>query len=312
VNRRALPALALALLAPALLGGCAAALVPVVAGGVMARKQLEGNGDKSAERRDEATAGSELSPPAPPERIPVFTPETAPRGGLAGNVAPAAAAPAPIPPPEPAPEPTPAPSPAPAGLSPRPGAAPGGSDPYAAFARHALEKGLVTRPGTARLSALVEQESLTGEPRLAECAAQPPAVLIDLDPGNAAFDLDNPPLAAPGLAERLAAVRASGLTVLWSASLPVAEAERLYTILQATGLDPQRTDRLLLLKPGQDRKQQRREAAARDWCIVAIAGDRRADFDEAFDYLRDPQGPVARALESHFGAGWFLAPPPID
>ena len=104
----------------------------------------------------------------------------------------------------------------------------------------------------------------------------------------------------------------SGEVRSWSASLPVAGAERVYTILQATGLDPQRTDRLLLLKPGQDRKQQRREAAARDWCIVAIAGDRRADFDEAFDYLRDPQGPVAQALESHFGAGWFLAPPPID
>lgn len=282
MNRGALPALAVALAAPALLGGCAAALVPVVAGGVMAKKQIDGEGTKAGERTVEATAGAELPPPL--ERIPAFAP----------------AAPAPQPAPEPAPPPSP----------PR-DMVPGGSDPYAAFARHALERGLAARDGT-RLSALVEQDSLTATPRLAECAAQPAAVLIDLDPGNAAFDLDNPPLAAPGLAERLAALRAAGLTVLWSASLPVTAAERLYTILQATGLDPQRTDRLLLLKPGQDRKQQRREAAARDWCIVAIAGDRRADFDEAFDYLRDPQGPVAQALESHFGAGWFLAPPPID
>ena len=300
MNRRALPALALVLLAPALLGGCAAALVPVVAGGVMAKKQLDGDGEKAGERAAEVTAGSEIAQPPPAKRIPVFTPETAPRGGLAGPLAPPAAPLAPA-------------SPEPAPTAPPPQSAPPqrGSDPYAAFARHALERGLAARDGT-RLSALVEQDSLTATPRLAECAAQPPAVLIDLDPGTAAFDLDNPPLAAPGLAERLQALRASGLTVLWSASLPVTEAERLYTILQATGLDPQRTDRLLLLKPGQDRKQQRREAAARDWCIVAIAGDRRADFDEAFDYLRDPQGPVARALESHFGAGWFLAPPPID
>jgi hypothetical protein len=296
VNRRALPALALALLAPALLGGCAAALVPVVAGGVMAKKQIDGDGDKSGKGPAEATAGAEIPQPPPPERIPVFAPESTPRGGLAGNAA--------LPAANPVPTRTASPSPAPV-------ASPDGSDPYAAFARHAVEKGQAAREGT-RLSALVEQDSLTATPRLAECAAQPPAVLIDLDPGNSAFDLDDPPLAAPGLAERLAALRAAGLTVLWSASLPVAGAERLYTILQATGLDPQRTDRLLLLKPGQDRKQQRREAAARDWCIVAIAGDRRADFDEAFDYLRDPQGPVAQALESHFGAGWFLAPPPID
>ncbi|MEY4721933.1 MAG: hypothetical protein RIQ46_1658 [Pseudomonadota bacterium] len=282
MNRSALPALALVLAAPALLGGCAAALVPVVAGGVMARKQLDGDEARSGERRAEATAGAELSPP-PPERIPVFTAEPALKSGPATNAALR----------------VPAASP------------PSGDDPYAAFARHAVEAGLAARDGT-RLSALVDQDSLTGTPRLAACAAQPPAVLIDLDAGSAPFDLENPPLAAPGLAERLATLRSSGITVLWSASLPAAAAERLYTILQATGLDPQRTDRLLLLRPGQDRKQQRREAAAQDWCIVAIAGDRRADFDEAFDYLRDPQGPVARALESHFGAGWFLAPPPID
>ena len=45
--------------------------------------------------------------------------------------------------------------------------------------------------------------------------------------------------------------------------------------------------------------------------VPAIAGDRKADFDEVFDYLRNPDGPVAIALEQFIGAGWFLAPPPI-
>ena len=45
--------------------------------------------------------------------------------------------------------------------------------------------------------------------------------------------------------------------------------------------------------------------------VLAIAGDRKADFDEVFDYLRNPDGPVAIALEQFIGAGWFLAPPPI-
>jgi len=30
-----------------------------------------------------------------------------------------------------------------------------------------------------------------------------------------------------------------------------------------------------------------------------------------FDYLRNPDGPVALALEQYIGAGWFVVPPPI-
>lgn len=43
---------------------------------------------------------------------------------------------------------------------------------------------------------------------------QPPSVLIELDPGKAAFDLDDPPATAPRLAEQLAILRAAGLTIL--------------------------------------------------------------------------------------------------
>ena len=137
-----------------------------------------------------------------------------------------------------------------------------------------------------------------------------PAVLLDLDPGAAAFDLDDPPSPAPGLAEGLAALRISGLRVLWIAGLPASEAPRLRLLLRATELDPDGGDGLLL-RLGDERKQEMRAAAARDWCIVAIAGDVRADFDEAFDYVRDPHGPLGQVLEAHLGAGWFMTPPPI-
>ena len=40
-----------------------------------------------------------------------------------------------------------------------------------------------------------------------------------------------------------------------------------------------------------------------------MAGDDRADFDELYDYLRDPDGAIT--LEKMFGNGWFLTPPPL-
>lgn len=60
------------------------------------------------------------------------------------------------------------------------------------------------------------------------------------------------------------------------------------------GLDPERTDRLLLIREPGDRKQVRRQDAARDWCILAMAGGSKGDFEEAFDYLRSERNPGQR------------------
>jgi hypothetical protein len=339
VIRGRVPRLALAAALPAILSGCVAAVLPVAAGALVANKQA---GDVAGiGSGGEITAGSQTPAPPPEQRVAVFAPGTTPRSGLASSAAypqavpttAAAATPA-IVKPEAVVVPTPRARLAPAAAQPKrpanPAAGkrrgkqgatlttltqlppPSGEDPYAAFTRYALGK--ATTPGATkdRLSALVDQTTLTDTPKLAACADQPLAVLVDLDPGAGTFDLDNPPLPAPGLAEKLTALRSAGITVLWSAGLPVASAERLYTILSASGLDPGRTDRLLLVRDNDERKQTRRIAAARDWCILAIAGDRRSDFDEVFDFLRDPEGPVALALAPNIGAGWFLAPPPID
>lgn len=183
---------------------------------------------------------------------------------------------------------------------------------FAAFARYAIAKAPPAPPGEPRLSALLDQASIGAEPRRLACGDQPPAVVIDLDPAGGAFDPDDPPSPAAGLAAELAAVRAAGVTVMWAANVAVSESDKVYTVLQATALDPDRTDRLLLLRRGDERKQERRSAAARDWCVIAIAGDARGDFDELYDYLVDPSGSVAEALAPNFGAGWFLVPPPIE
>jgi hypothetical protein len=165
--------------------------------------------------------------------------------------------------------------------------------------------------GTARESVLVDPASLMAGPRRLPCGDQPAAVVIDLDPGTQVFDPNDAPNPAPGLAEALARMRAAGLTVFWKSSLPVARADAVYTVLRAVGLDPDRTDRLLLARSADDRKEPRLIDAARDWCFVAAAGDRRGDFLEALDYLRNPADPIASAVEPLLGKGWFLMPTPI-
>ena len=256
---------------PIVLSGCAAALVPAVAGGLVARSQPI-----------RASAAPALAEPA------VALPE--PAAGKTPRLIRGAAE-----------------LPAPAAAT-----EDGPAGPFAAFARHAIGRAPPPPPGETRLSVLIEPASLLSLPRQQTCAQQPPAVVLDLDPGSATFDTSDPPLPAAGLAESLANLRLAGLAVLWLSRLPETEAGRLATILRATALDPDGADRLVLVRPGAERKSARLRQEARDWCILAIAGDNRGDFEEAFDYLRDKHGVVAQALESHVGAGWFLTPLPID
>jgi len=94
--------------------------------------------------------------------------------------------------------------------------------------------------------------------------------------------------------------------VLWIARLPGGRLDDVAGALKASGLDPEGADQLLLLRSADDRKQVLREQAQEDVCIVAIAGDERGDFDELFDYLRDPGSAVG--LYPMMGEGWFLVP----
>ncbi|MBO0750424.1 MAG: hypothetical protein J2O44_08355, partial [Porphyrobacter sp.] len=98
----------------------------------------------------------------------------------------------------------------------------------------------------------------------------------------------------------------AGVVVLWISRLPAARAADVARALRTSGLDPQGQDQLLLIRNGDDRKQVLRQDAEKDVCIVAIAGDERGDFDELFDYLRNPEG--AAGLYPLMGHGWFLVP----
>ena len=68
--------------------------------------------------------------------------------------------------------------------------------------------------------------------------------------------------------------------------------------------------RVAMMRNGEDRKQERRREVSKTHCVVAIAGDTRADFDELYLYLKDRS--AAQPLEELVGAGWFLTPLPIE
>lgn len=197
-----------------------------------------------------------------------------------------------------------------------PGAEPETSPPDSPLARFAnyvvARAGAGSATGTRGFSVLIDPQSLAVAPRALACKAQPLAVAIDLDPGHALFDLGDPPASAPGLAEALDAIRAAGITIFWTSALPVSDADRLYAVLRATALDLDGTDRILLARSPGETSQDRRLTAAREWCFIALAGDRPGDFEVAIDFLRDPEGPIARAMAPLFGAGWFVIPNPID
>lgn len=288
---------ALVALQPVLLGGCIAGVAPVLAGSLVVRTRIDGKPD--GKRVDKPRRGHRQPELAKAPEPSVSTGEPLPQ-----RVAPIARTEAELP----------------AGASlqltglaalPRPDESPGvAGGAFPAFVRFALTAATPT-PGKPTRSALIDPATLTSRPARADCGSQPPAVLIDLDPGKATFDLDDPPAATPGLAEQLASLRAAGITILWQSGLPTDKSERLYVTLAAVGLDPDRTDRLLLLRKTDEGKEARRQDAAKDWCILAIAGDSKGDFEEAFDYLRDPNGILASALSANLGDGWFLTPQPV-
>lgn len=155
-------------------------------------------------------------------------------------------------------------------------------------------------------SALLVQPPDISEPKRAPCQAPVPAIVIDLDDGADTFVPDRLAPAPAEVAAGLARLRQASVVVLWITRLPASRAGEIARALRTAGFDPQGQDQLLLLRNAEDRKQALREDASKDVCVVAVAGDQRSDFDELYDYLRNPD--TAFALDSMLDKGWFLVP----
>lgn len=181
-------------------------------------------------------------------------------------------------------------------------------DGHAAFAAFAAREAAIPVVGGERRSALLA-DSASMEPETRGCSIHPAAVLIDVDPAGGAIDLSRPLAGDPELAVHLAALRAQDVTIGWTTGRTADQAGAIRKALVASGLDPAGRDELVLLRFPEERKQTRRDEFAKSHCVVAIAGDERADFDELFVYLRDPA--TALPLDTMIGAGWFIVPPPL-
>ena len=183
------------------------------------------------------------------------------------------------------------------------------SNAYLPFARFALgEAAKRSKGGAARSAVLVEQVSLT-QPQTMSCGAKPMAALIDLDvaPGTPAeMDIER----QNGFAALLEVIRESGIRIVWLAEADERQLGPILDLLRE-GDEPvmRNADLMLIGLPGNYRKQEHRWALAQSHCVVAIAGDRKSDFDELYDYLRDQS--YAIRLEAFTGRGWFELPHPI-
>ncbi len=141
------------------------------------------------------------------------------------------------------------------------------------------------------------------------CRALQPVVVIDLDPQGGLFDPTQGSRPPSGLGAGLAQLRSSGVKIAWLSGNPASAEEDIRDALMQSTLDLFGNDLVLLISQPDQRKQTLREDLALTYCVVAIAGDEREDFDELYGYLRNPND--AQPLDVLYGEGWFIIPQPI-
>lgn len=299
-------------LASTSLSGCVAAAIPALAGAGMIGTRIDGDGPGDTPRAasapaPEAPAAAAVRPAPNPEVIvapsaspppPVAAPAPAPApmiaaapAEVAAPVAPPVAAVAPVAPP----------------VTPPSGAPRAEQFGFSQFVRYGRGVAAVSAGATGPLSAmLADPIALDGQRK--RCApGQQPVAVIDLDPAGGLFDPPADPERIPAAALGLAVLREAGVQIAWLSDLPVAQIGAVRTALEIAGLDLRGQDIVSLRRDPEDRKQARKESLAATSCIIAIAGDAKPDFDERFQYLRNPE--AGAALETAIGDGWFLIDP---
>lgn len=297
-------------LASTSLSGCVAAAIPALAGAGMIGTRIDGDGPGDTPRAasapaPEAPAAVAVRPASNPVVIvapsaspppPVAAPAPAPMIAaapveVAAPVAPPVAAVAPVAPP----------------VAPPSGAPRAEQFGFSQFVRYGRGVAAVSAGATGPLSAmLADPIALDGQRK--RCApGQQPVAVIDLDPAGGLFDPPADPERIPAAALGLAVLREAGVQIAWLSDLPVAQIGAVRTALEIAGLDLRGQDIVSLRRDPEDRKQARKESLAATSCIIAIAGDAKPDFDERFQYLRNPE--AGAALDTAIGDGWFLIDP---
>jgi len=196
------------------------------------------------------------------------------------------------------------------GADPLPGAPASAGYGWDDFVSFALRRVAARKAGEPVPSVILPSEAASRlEITQPPCKAQESGVVIDLDPAGGPLSTSADTVPAPGLAVALARLRNAGVVVLWVSSLHGNDITKVGDLLHRSGLDPDARDPILLAKNADERKQVMRTQADEDVCVLAMAGDDRADFDELFEFLRNPAEETP--LDLMIGNGWFLTPSPL-
>ncbi len=183
-------------------------------------------------------------------------------------------------------------------------------NPFAQLARYVSAGSTPDTPANGEASAPLISAILLDPTKLSQkrkpCNSSAQTVLIDLDPAQGTF-APGSAINAPAAADTsLARLRERKIEIAWISGASAAYAGDVRVALKESGLDPDGSDALLMMRYPGDRKQTRREDLATTSCVIAIAGDDRRDFDELFAYLVNPE--AALGLDLLIGDGWFLIP----
>lgn len=181
---------------------------------------------------------------------------------------------------------------------------------YRALANYALAVA-AKEGGAVRPSALIDPSTINVWPNARPCAADRLAIVVDLDPDLRVFDPNDPPLPADDIITELDRVRKAGVVIVWATALLETNESAVRTVLAATEVSPANAD-ILVMASRRFSKYDRIHQLASNLCIIAMGGDRIGDFEQAYDYLKDPKGPIANVLAAHVGLDWFLVPTPIS
>ncbi len=288
---------------PILLSGCVAAVIPVVAGGVMAGSKLRHKpapaGPASNDEHAQTTAIVRPTPTLTPvASLPTPTTPAPPSAAKdTGDSKPVLAMVT--------------------GLRelPRPDqgtpqAAQGEAPDAANFVQFAIDQAKQRRLGDPQPSIVLSKNVDVAQPTFIPCRPDEPyAVIIDIDKPSASKlergGIDPGPL-TPDLLSKL---RAGGVQIIWLSGRAGALKSALESQLQRLGLAAIAQDIISVSRGPHDRKQLQRLDAATDHCILAMAGHKRSDFDELFDYVRQDES--TSPLKPLWNHGWFLLSPSL-
>lgn len=314
--KRLRAAVALTLL-PVLAGGCVVAAVPLVAGGVIARDQIEGEkgaggGKKRSAKRE---AASPASVPAKAETGQVALAAIDGRAVLQPGLKAL---------------------PAPDGSVSRGGAASAGEaaayslQAYQALWNHLTAQAERRRQGKPLQSVILTPGATLDAPGYAACGSKPLAVVFDLDEStDKAADPDAPwrrwkgdgtdaVTATPGAVEGIEAARREGIAVIFTTRRSPESALGVVTLLDQLGFGRFEAGRTLMMAGGADSAkgdEQVRQVIAAGYCVVALVGDSLNDFSKLFETAGDATKRQTAATETMvaplWGAGWFILPNPV-